>query len=618
MNDAQDAIEALQAKVGIDTSGETTSIDYLIKNTGVVDPGHKHSSASITSVTEAVIIRPGTPLLSRNAEDESISGSWTFTSAPTFGARGIFTAEQGGTPAPGSPGHLHVGAGGGTPNAATFAWGDNTGWKLRLGTQVASSFSSRFAFLDTGELGIGTDVPHGLLQFTGSTNKRKIVLYEAADNDHQFAGIGTENASMNFQASSSGVSSSWKWSHARTSSLSHETMRLEPGAYLSLARDNDVFIEDLSSGYAMLNIYANDIVNAARFLYMGGDSAGPTVIFQRSINGDSSSFAPPDPDDTVGTIAFQGQVDNGAENMINSIRLDVVAEQTFTSTNRPSYMKFSFASANVAGGPQEKFRFSSDGDILVGRTARVLESEYSGVDMSVLSITGGRKTDIIDSGGALELSTKHYGDPGNYTLIGGVYFAYDGNVNTSKQDLAFIKTWRSTIGDGTASNEWGGDFGIGVRPAGGDAVKYPFYATGNNADGRVYASLGDPTTGPGHGDQFNSGLSAKMYGSFGWDYITLAGNYAASGADRVCFAVYTGGIGSTFTLPPSSDPPSLGKVYVVVNRSGGVIDIVPGTGNTLELYAATVVHPAVQPQGNGITNWFMYVGGNVWKLISGL
>lgn len=43
-SDANDAIEAIEAKLGIDSSSDVASIDYLLKSTSSVDPGHKHSS----------------------------------------------------------------------------------------------------------------------------------------------------------------------------------------------------------------------------------------------------------------------------------------------------------------------------------------------------------------------------------------------------------------------------------------------------------------------------------------------------------------------------------------------------------------------------------------------
>jgi hypothetical protein len=47
-----DTIEALEAKVGIDNSAVTSSIDYKLKNSASINPGHKHTlAAGISDVT---------------------------------------------------------------------------------------------------------------------------------------------------------------------------------------------------------------------------------------------------------------------------------------------------------------------------------------------------------------------------------------------------------------------------------------------------------------------------------------------------------------------------------------------------------------------------------------
>lgn len=48
-----DAVAALEAKVGIDSSANIASLDYLLKSLASVDPGHKHTSAAITDFNEA-------------------------------------------------------------------------------------------------------------------------------------------------------------------------------------------------------------------------------------------------------------------------------------------------------------------------------------------------------------------------------------------------------------------------------------------------------------------------------------------------------------------------------------------------------------------------------------
>src|SRR4030066_2498189 len=44
-------IEALEAKVGIDSSADTSSIDYKLKSASSSDPGHKHTQSSISDAT---------------------------------------------------------------------------------------------------------------------------------------------------------------------------------------------------------------------------------------------------------------------------------------------------------------------------------------------------------------------------------------------------------------------------------------------------------------------------------------------------------------------------------------------------------------------------------------
>jgi hypothetical protein len=51
--DANDAIEALETKVGINSSAVTTTLDYLLKSTSSTDPGHKHTKATITDLSVA-------------------------------------------------------------------------------------------------------------------------------------------------------------------------------------------------------------------------------------------------------------------------------------------------------------------------------------------------------------------------------------------------------------------------------------------------------------------------------------------------------------------------------------------------------------------------------------
>lgn len=63
---ANDAIEALEAKVGADSSAVTSSLDYKVSNAASINPGHKHTTAGL-SIT-------GTPDGTKFLKDD---GSWS-------------------------------------------------------------------------------------------------------------------------------------------------------------------------------------------------------------------------------------------------------------------------------------------------------------------------------------------------------------------------------------------------------------------------------------------------------------------------------------------------------------------------------------------------------------
>lgn len=104
-NDRGDAIEAIEAKLGVDNSAVTTSIDYKLKNSASVDPGHKHTLAALSlsgltaghalfassatasafrAIQEADIADGA--ILARLAAGETVSGTWTFTAKPRLPA----------------------------------------------------------------------------------------------------------------------------------------------------------------------------------------------------------------------------------------------------------------------------------------------------------------------------------------------------------------------------------------------------------------------------------------------------------------------------------------------------------------------------------------------------
>lgn len=74
-------LEALQSKVGIDSSADTSSIDYKLKNASSVNPGHKHTLAG--ALTDVLITSPAD---GNGFTYEAASGKWKNTTTSTADA----------------------------------------------------------------------------------------------------------------------------------------------------------------------------------------------------------------------------------------------------------------------------------------------------------------------------------------------------------------------------------------------------------------------------------------------------------------------------------------------------------------------------------------------------
>ncbi len=69
---------------------------------------------------------------------------------------------------------------------------------IAIGYQAVAGASNTLVLGGTGanavNVGIGTSTPHAQLQLASSVDNRKIVLYEAVDNDHEFIGFGVDGS----------------------------------------------------------------------------------------------------------------------------------------------------------------------------------------------------------------------------------------------------------------------------------------------------------------------------------------------------------------------------------------------------------------------------------------
>lgn len=84
-----DAVAALETKVGVDSSAVTSSLDYKLKSSSSVDPGHLHTGAGTSGATgTGAIVRASTPTLTTPvlgaATATSINGLIVTTTTGTF------------------------------------------------------------------------------------------------------------------------------------------------------------------------------------------------------------------------------------------------------------------------------------------------------------------------------------------------------------------------------------------------------------------------------------------------------------------------------------------------------------------------------------------------------
>ena len=118
-------------------------------------------------------------------------------------------------------------------SSPTFSMGiDNSDAdKFKIGTSALET-NTRFTIDASGNCGIGTSSPNAPLQFANTTASRKIVLYEAANNDHEFSGFGINSSVLRYQLGAS--PNSHVFYAATSSTTSNELMRITSDGFVGI------------------------------------------------------------------------------------------------------------------------------------------------------------------------------------------------------------------------------------------------------------------------------------------------------------------------------------------------------------------------------------------------
>jgi hypothetical protein len=380
INAVQAGIVALQTKLGLDTSGDAYSIDYLLKSPAALNPGHTHSETSITSVAEAAITRPATPILARLNQNELVTGQWTF---PTLKSTGKITTTGGYGSGSASIGEIRIGAGGTAPDLASISFGNSASNKLHVGYESGGGFAPVFTFVASGKFGIaGMTDPHGNLQFPADATVRKIVLYENVNNDHQFYGFGVSGGLRLQIAATTGGMSAWAGVNS-TSSV--ERLRLLGSGKLRVSNLDGFNLDTIPSGGSTEGVIAA-YTKEGGFLGSGagrsisieqyfdsGNNHGPMISVRRSrgVLGALSSILS---GDILGGMEILGQASTGTDPVWwewgGLIRALAQTNWTHTANVHPTRLDFS---SREYGTPAQ---MASVGLAAGGGT--ILGSEYIG------------------------------------------------------------------------------------------------------------------------------------------------------------------------------------------------------------------------------------------------
>jgi N-acetylneuraminic acid mutarotase len=108
---------------------------------------------------------------------------------------------------------------------------------------ITTNGAERVRVSGAGNVGIGNTAPHAPLHFANSTANRKIVLYEQANNDHQYYGFGLNGNILRYQVD--GTVSDHVFYAAVNATTSNELARIKGNGNLSIAGSiiTEAFIE---------------------------------------------------------------------------------------------------------------------------------------------------------------------------------------------------------------------------------------------------------------------------------------------------------------------------------------------------------------------------------------
>jgi hypothetical protein len=138
---------------------------------------------------------------------------------------------------------------------------------------LTNGFTERMRLTGSGNLGIGTTTPNAPLQFSNGLANRKLVLYETANNDHQFYGLGINSGVFRFQTDAS--SADYVFNTALSFTQSQELLRIKGNGNIGIGVSNPQAQLQLANTIANRKIVLADAFNNDNEFYGFGLAASP-------------------------------------------------------------------------------------------------------------------------------------------------------------------------------------------------------------------------------------------------------------------------------------------------------------------------------------------------------
>jgi hypothetical protein len=147
--------------------------------------------------------------------------------------------------------------------------------------------------VNTGNVGIGTTTPNAALQLGNRTSNRRIVMWEEANNDHQYYGFGVNSGMQRYQIGGTGASHAFFAGTSATTS--NELMRIQGNGNVGIGTTNPdrrLSVVQAGDGLSFISGASNNLMrfestgngSAIGHLFVAKNPSGTTKTMVMGIN----------------------------------------------------------------------------------------------------------------------------------------------------------------------------------------------------------------------------------------------------------------------------------------------------------------------------------------------